>query len=184
MKREVALDQAHRLLAGRPTCLLTTRYKGQVNVMTIAWVSPVSLGPPLVALAIHPARYTHDMLLLSEELVLNVPGRPLAEKVMQIGSVSGRDEDKLILTGLTLESGRHVEVPWIEECLAHLECAIVDRLAPGDHTLFMAEVVGAWVEEEAFDEWWLAPEENEELSPLIHLGGRRFGLFGKQFQVR
>lgn len=184
MKREVALDQAHRLLAGRPTCLLTTRYKGQINVMTIAWASPVSLGPPLVVLAIHPARYSHDMLLRSEELVLNIPGRPLAEQVVQIGSVSGRDEDKLILTGLTLESGRRVEVPWIEECLAHLECAVVDHLAPGDHTLFVVEVVGAWVEEEAFDERWLVPEENEELSPLIHLGGRQFGLFGKQFHVR
>jgi flavin reductase (DIM6/NTAB) family NADH-FMN oxidoreductase RutF len=184
MKREVALDQAHRLLAGRPICLLTTRYKGQVNVMTIAWVSPVSLAPPLVALAIHPARYTHDMLLRSEELVLNIPGRALAEQAMQIGSVSGRDEDKLLLTGLALESGHRVEVPWIEECLAHLECAVVDRLAPGDHTLFISEVVGAWVEEEAFDEWWLAPEENEELSPLIHLGGRQFGLFGRQFRVR
>ncbi len=184
MKREVALDQAHRLLAGRPTCLLTTRYKGQINVMTVAWVSPVSLGPPLVALAIHPARYTHDLLLRSEELVLNVPGRALAEQVWAIGSVSGRDADKLESTGLTLESGRRVEVPWIDQCLAHLECAVVERFTPGDHTLFVAEVLGAWVEEEAFDEYWLAPEENEELSPLIHLGGKRFALLGKQIIAR
>ena len=183
MKQEIAIGVAHRLLSGRPTCLLTTQYHGQVNVMAIAWASPISLEPPLLALAVHPSSYTHDLLPRSEEFVLNIPGRPLAEQVMQIGSVSGQDEDKIQLTGLALESGRRVEAPWIDECLAHLECVVIDRLAPGDHTVFVAEVIGAWVAEEAFDGYWLAPEDNEALSPLIHLGGRRFALFGQQLEA-
>ncbi|MFH1086061.1 MAG: flavin reductase family protein [Chloroflexota bacterium] len=183
MKHEVPLNRAHRLLAGRPTCLMTTRYKGHVNVMSIAWVCPVSLEPPLVALAIHPARYSHDMLARSEELVLNIPGRPLAQRVIEIGEVSGANEDKLALTKLTSESGRRVEAPWIGECFGHIEAVVVGRLSPGDHTLFVAEIVGAWVEEDAFDERWLAPQDYEELLPLIHLGGRAFALMGPQFTV-
>ena len=179
MKREVPLTQAHRLLSPHPVCLLTARYKGRVNVMSIAWVCPVSLEPPLVAMAVHPSCYTHDMLKRSEEAVLNIPGRALAEQVLKCGTLSGEDTDKIKLTGLTLTSGRHVEVPWIEECLAHLECAIVNQSAPGDHTLFIAEIIGAWAEEEAFDGIWLEPEDNEELHPLHHLGGRHFGLIGK-----
>jgi len=147
--------------------------------MTLAWSCPVSLEPPLVALAIHPSRYTHDMLKRSEECVLNIPGRALVEQTLKCGGVSGQDEDKIALTGLTLESGQRVEVPWIAECLAHLEGAVVELFMPGDHTLFIISLVGAWVEEPAFEETWVVPPEDEELLPLHHLGGRWFGLLGK-----
>ncbi|HUV93783.1 MAG TPA: flavin reductase family protein [Anaerolineae bacterium] len=180
MKKEVPLTKVHRLLAPRPVCLLTTQYKGQVNVMTIAWVCPVSLEPPLVIMAIHPSRYTHGMLERSEACVLNIPGRPLAEQLLRCGTSSGKDVDKIATFGLTLESGHRVEAPWIAECLAHLECVVVDLLTPGDHTLFVTEVVGGWAEEEAFDSVWIAPEENEELLPVHHLGAERFCLMGKR----
>ena len=183
MKFEVPLTRVHRLLAPRPVCLLTTQYKGQVNIMTVAWVCPVSLGPPLVMVAIHPSRYTHDMLKQSEECVLNIPGRPLAEQVIRCGTLSGEDVDKVASVGLTLESGRRLQVPWVAECLAHLECAVVDLVAPGDHTLFVVEVLGGWAEEEAFDEVWIVPEDNEELLPLHHLGGEQFRLMGKEIIV-
>jgi flavin reductase (DIM6/NTAB) family NADH-FMN oxidoreductase RutF len=179
MKRELPLKLAHRLLAVRPTCLLTARYKGQVNVMTMTWVCPVSLEPPLVIMAIHPASYTHDMLKRSQECVLSIPGRALAEQSWKCGNVSGEDEDKIKLTKLNLESGQRVGVPSIAECLAYLECAVIDVLKPGDHTLFIAEILGAWAEEEAFDTIWRAPAENEELHPLLHLGGKSFCLLGK-----
>ncbi|OGO06586.1 MAG: hypothetical protein A2Y73_04710 [Chloroflexi bacterium RBG_13_56_8] len=183
MKVEIPLAQAHRLLAGRPTCLLTTQYKGQVNVMTIVLVCPISFEPPLVMMAVHPSRYTHDLLARGEEAVLNIPGRPLAEHVMRCGTESGGDVDKIEITGLTLDAGRRVDVPWIVECLAHIECAVVDILVPGDHTLFITQVMGAWAEEEAFNEIWLQPEDNEELLPLYHLGGRTFGLMGKTIRM-
>lgn len=176
MKQKVPLRWAHRLLAGQPICLLTTRYKGQVNVMTVGWLTPIGLEPPLIAIAIHPSRYTHDMLQRSGELVLNVPGRPLAEAVLKCGAVSGADGDKLEEAGLTAESAQRVEVPWIDECLAHLECAVVDVIKPGDHSLFIVQVVGAWAEEEAFQDTWRIPEGNEALLPLHHLGGESFAL--------
>lgn len=179
MKVEIPVGQAHRLLAPRPACLLTTRYRGQVNVMAISWVCPISLEPPMVAMAVHPGTYTHDMLRRSEEAVLNVPGRPLAEQVLTCGDSSGQDVDKIAKTGLLLDSGRRVEAPWIADCLAHVECAIVGVLSPGDHSVFLAEILGAWAEEAAFEGMWKAPEDNEELNPLQHLGGRRFCLLGK-----
>ena len=179
MKREVRLDQVHRLLAPSPVCLLTTRYKGRTNVMALGWVCPISLEPPLVVLAIHPATYTHDMLRRSAECVLNIPGRALVEQTLKCGEVSGEDEDKIALTGLTLELGQRVDVPWIAECLAHVEGAVVDVLAPGDHSLFIVEVAGAWVEEDCFEGVWRVPAADEELLPLHHLGGRLFGVLGQ-----
>lgn len=187
MKKEIALTLAHRVLAPHPVCLLTSRYRGQVNVMALAWVGPISLRPPLVGMAIHPACHTHDLLVRSQECVLNIPGRPLAEQVVRCGNLSGGQADKIELTGLTLESAQRVEAPWIDECLAHVECAIVDKIMPGDHSLFIAEIVGAWVEEEAFTTCWLTfkseGEDNDELQILQHLGGARFALLGNAFDV-
>jgi len=166
--------------------LLTTRYRGRVNVMTIAWVCPVSLEPPLVMMAVHPGTYTHDMLRRSEEAVLNIPGRALAEQVLACGEASGQDVDKVATTGLTLDSGHRVEVPWIAECLAHIECAVVNVETPGDHSVFTAEILGAWAEQEAFEGMWRCAQDegdDEELYPLLHLGGRRFCLLGKTIEV-
>jgi len=183
MKHEIPIAQANRLLAPRVTCLLTTQYRGQVNVMAISWACPVSIEPPLIVMAIHPSCYTHDMLKRSQECVLNIPGRPLAEQTVRCGTLSGANTDKIQVTGMVLQSGRRVEVPWLDACLAHLECGIVEVLMPGDHSLFVAEILGAWAEEEAFDTSWLAPQDNEELQPLIHLGGHQFGLLGKRIAL-
>ncbi|MHB1294271.1 MAG: flavin reductase family protein [Anaerolineae bacterium] len=183
MQTEIPLNQSHRLIAPRPVCLLTTSYHGQVNVMAASWVCPVSLEPPMVLVAVHPATHTHGMLMHREECVLNVPGRALAEQVQKAGMLTGADMDKVAQLGLTLESGRRVEVPHITECLAYLECAIVDVLQPGDHTLFVAQVIGAWAEEDAFGGSWLAPEDNEELCNLLHLGGSAFCLPGKRIAI-
>lgn len=174
MKREVPQQQAHRLLAARPVLLVTTMVNGQVNVMPLAWHCPVSLDPPLVALAIHPGTFTHDQLRLHEECVLNIPGRPLLETAVACGEVSGRNQDKIARFNLALQDGRAVDVPWIDDCLAHLEGVIVDRLQPGDHIVYIMQIVEAWAEEEAFAHTWIVPAAAEELAPLHHLGGVAF----------
>ena len=183
MKREVPLQIAHRLLAGRPTCLLTTRYRGQDNVMTLSWTCPISLEPPLIALAIHPSRYTHGLLERAQECVLNIPARPLGEHIVQFGNRSGADLNKLEASGLDVEAGRRVDALWIDQCLAHIECAVVDRMAPGDHSPFIAQIVGAWAEDEAFADVWRVQGQPEDLLPLTHLGGAVFGLLGAEIKL-
>jgi len=181
VKAEIPLFQAHRLLAPRPLCLLTVHYKDRDNVMPVAWVAPISLDPPMVLMAIHPSRYSHDMLRRSEACVLNIPGRRLLDQVLGCGSVSGSDVDKFSTYGLEAEPGRRVEAPWLTECLAHLECSVTTMLSPGDHSLFMAQVVGAWAEEDAFAGTWRT-DVDEELKPLYHLGGSAFCLMGPMLE--
>jgi len=152
--------------------------------MALGWVAPLSSEPPLLGLAVHPACYTHDMLKKSQECVLNIPGRPLAEQVLHCGTVSGQQEDKIKTAHFNLDNGRRVETPWISECLAHIECAVTDIITPGDHSLFIVEVVGAWAEKSAFDDGiWLCPED-EEMRPLIHLGGTVFALLSKKINIQ
>jgi len=150
--------------------------------MTASWVCPAGLEPPMVMVAIHPACYSHDLLLRATEFVLNVPARPDLDHVMSCGLTSGDGVDKVRAFDLHLAEGQRVDAPWLFDCVAHIECAVVTTLRPGDHTLFVAEVVGAWVDEEAFGETWRLEQGDDEIRPLCHLGGGRFCLPGAVIQ--
>jgi flavin reductase (DIM6/NTAB) family NADH-FMN oxidoreductase RutF len=183
VKVEIPLGQASRLINQGPVVLLTSHYKDRDNVMPAAWLTPLSKHPPLLGVAIHRQHFTHELIWRGEQFAINVPGRPLMEAVAKLGTVSGRDvEDKLTWAGLTAEEATAIDVPLIEECLAWIECHVVQAVEVGDHTFFVGQVVAAQAEEEAFDETWLL--EGEELRPLHHLGGTTYGVIEERLQAK
>ncbi|MBI4673575.1 MAG: flavin reductase family protein [Chloroflexi bacterium] len=174
-KIEIDLARASRLLQPGPIALVTAKHKNKANVMVAAWVTNVSNDPPMVALAVHPARFTHDLIQKSGQFALNIPPRPRAEQVKKIGEVSGADIDKFVLTKLNLYEAKQVNAPLIVECIGHLECGVVDTIRAGNHILFLAEIVAASADELAFDgeRWTLA---DESVKPLHHLGGNWYAM--------
>ncbi len=182
MKVPLDLSRATRLLQPGCVAIVTAKYKGKANGMTAAWVMPVSNDPPMVALAVFPARYTHDLIQKSGEFALNIPARPLAEKVKKLGELSGEDVDKFVQTKLTLYEGKQIGALLIAECIGHLECAVVNAVRAGNHTLFIAEIVAAAAEDTAFDgeRWTLA---DEEVKPLHHLGGNVYAMLDEPITV-
>jgi flavin reductase (DIM6/NTAB) family NADH-FMN oxidoreductase RutF len=181
-KIEVSPDLSHRLVSGGVVALVTAEYKGRANVMAAAWVTPLSHEPLLLAVSVHPARYTHGLIKRSGAFILNLPGRPRLEKVHKCGTLSGREvDDKFAAAGLTQGAGRRVDAPWVEECLAHVECGLVEAIELGDHTLFVGEVVGAWAEETAFSESWTLVDE--EVKPLCHLGKNLYAVPEERLEV-
>jgi flavin reductase (DIM6/NTAB) family NADH-FMN oxidoreductase RutF len=180
-KVELPLTGCLRLLAPGPVVLLSAQYRGRPGLMAAAWLAPAGYAPPLVAVAVSPLANTHYLIGKAQEFVLNIPGRPLAEQVMLAGTLSGRDVDKFARSGLTPVDGRRVTAPWVSECLAHLECGLLQAHDLPDHTLFIGEVVGAWAEEEAYDgAWTLAADE---LCPLLHLGAEHFAVPAGRFTL-
>lgn len=145
-----------------------------MNVMTASWLTPASYRPALIGLGVHQNNMTHDLIKRSGEFAVNVPTPDLLRQVKYCGSVSGRDANKLTATGLHEEGPHFVRPVLIEECVAQLECSVVEMLAPGDHTLFIAEVVYAQAEADAFEGTWLLKER--DLRPLHHLGGDNYAV--------
>src|SRR5215212_6067025 len=174
VKREISVDQAYRLIACGPVTLVTSFYRGDMNVMTASWLTPVSFRPVLIGLCVHQGNLTHDLIKKGGEFAINVPTVELIRQVRYCGSVSGRDQSKLTATGLHEEGPHFIRPVLIEECIANLECSVVEMIAPGDHTLFVAEVVFAQAEQEAFDDAYLLKER--DLKPLHHLGTDRYSL--------
>ncbi len=169
MKRTIPDRFIHRVLEPGPVVLLTASVRGHVDVTTVSWAMPLSADPPLLVIAVEPEHHIHDLISRSDEFTINVPHAGLIREVQHCGRVSGADHDKLAETGLHAVSARQVEAPWIDECVAHLECGVVARSEQGDHTLFVAEVLAAWADEDAFAERWRPAQEAGRL--LHHLGG-------------
>ncbi|MCK4234541.1 flavin reductase, partial [candidate division WOR-3 bacterium] len=63
------------------------------------------------------------------------------------GFHSGYQVDKFIETGLTPQQARKVRVPFIDECVAHMECKVRQEIKTGDKNLFIGEVIEAYADE-------------------------------------
>lgn len=183
MRQSIDERDARRLLGGGPVTLVTTAWRGTQDVMPAVFVTPLSIDPPLIGLAVHPARHTHDMIKYSEEFGLNIPTRELLHHVQYLGSVSGSELDKFELTKLPTFRARRAQISLLEGCVGWIECGIEDAYRIGDHTLFVGKVMAAQAESEAFaDGVWLLGDP--ELRPLQYLGVNFYSLPGERLEAR
>jgi flavin reductase (DIM6/NTAB) family NADH-FMN oxidoreductase RutF len=173
LKESVALSTFHHLLHPYPTSLVTCcTPDGERNIIAIAWMIPVSVRPPRVAIAIRSERYSYNLIRSMDEFVINVAPYELAAQVLYCGRHSGQHVDKFAATNLKAGQARLVTPPIIQECLAFIECRLVENLDVGDHRLIVGEVVAAYVQPNAVDADGLY--DLQVISPLLHLGRNRF----------
>ena len=86
--------------------------------------------------------HSYAALRKSRECVIAIPTVDLLDKVVGIGTCSGADTDKFRRFGLTPVRGRHVRAPLIRECLANIECKVVDIITK--HDIVVLDGVAAW----------------------------------------
>jgi flavin reductase (DIM6/NTAB) family NADH-FMN oxidoreductase RutF len=150
--------------------------------MTVAWMMPVSLDPPVLAVAIHPGRMTHEYVSKSEHFALNFPNGELLSAVHACGMRSGRDGDKFAAAGLTPVDATQLELPLIGECVAHIECGVINRASFGDHDLFIAQPLAVLALDEAFTERWLVESDAGQI--LHHLRADYYATLSRPYQAR
>jgi len=109
--------------------------------MTISWTMVVDFTP-LFAMTTGPWNYSYAALRRSRECVISIPTVDLIDKVVGIGTCSGADTDKFQEFGLTPVKGNHVRSPLIEECLANIECRVIDIVRK--HNIVVLEGVAAY----------------------------------------
>jgi len=142
--RTFALSKVFHLLEPGPTVLLTTTKNGRSNVMTMSWHTMMEFEPPLIGCVISPQNHSFAALRATKECVIAIPTVDLASKVVEVGNCSGRDVDKFDAFGLTQVAAKEVTPPLIAQCIANLECRVVDTSMVNKYALFVLEVVKAW----------------------------------------
>jgi flavin reductase (DIM6/NTAB) family NADH-FMN oxidoreductase RutF len=126
--RQMKLNKAFTLMESGPVVLVTTHDGRKDNIMTISWTMVLDFTPRF---AITTGAWNHSFAALrkSRECVLAIPTVDLLDKVVGIGTCSGADTDKFARFELTPVRGKIVRPPLIKECVASIECKIIEIIS-------------------------------------------------------
>ena len=142
--------------------LLSAGKDTSMNMMTIAWGALGELwGKPIVTVYVSTDRYTYKFLEDNEYFTVTAFPEQFRDKLQYIGSVSGRDEDKVKGSGLTPEFTK-LGNPIYKEANLAIECKKIyaeqlkkelmpleqrqwyDEKKLGVHMMYIGEIVNAW----------------------------------------
>jgi flavin reductase (DIM6/NTAB) family NADH-FMN oxidoreductase RutF len=123
----------------RQVILVSSRYRGKDNVMTLSWHSPASFEPELYAIFVGRKRYSYEMIKKSKCFCVNFISAGDGELALIAGRKSGRDFDKF--SKIEKEECSEIDCPRLKKALAYMECEVTDEFQMGDHAVFLGKVV-------------------------------------------
>ena len=123
--QSLPLDKAFTLIEPGPVVLVTTHDGVKPNVMTITWTMVLDFSATF-AITTGPWNFSWGALETNRDCVLAIPTVDMIDTVIGVGTCSGRDIDKFERFHLTALPARHVRAPLVAECLANIECRVVD----------------------------------------------------------
>jgi flavin reductase (DIM6/NTAB) family NADH-FMN oxidoreductase RutF len=123
--RTMPLGRAFTLIEPGPVVLVTTHDGGKSNVMAISWMMVLDFTPR-IAIATGPWNHSYAALKKTRECVIAIPTVDLIDRVVGAGTCSGADTDKFTKFRLTPVPGKKVRSPLVKECLANIECKVID----------------------------------------------------------
>lgn len=135
------LSRAFTLIEPGPVVLVTTHDGRKDNVMTITWTMVLDFSAAF-AITTGPWNHSYAALQDTRECVIAIPTVDLLDTAVGVGTCSGADTDKFEKFGLTRLKAKHVRAPLIKECLANIECRVVDMVER--HSIVVLEGVAAW----------------------------------------
>ncbi len=138
--KKLRLGKVFTLLESGPVVFVTTNDGETDNIMTISWTMVLDFAP-VFAITTGPWNHSYAALRKTKECVISIPTVDLIDQVVGVGTCSGVDTDKFEKYGLTPIKGTQVRAPLIRECLANIECRVVDIIRK--HNILVLEGVAA-----------------------------------------
>ena len=121
------------------------------NTMTVSWgFAGTMWGKPVVAVVVRPTRYTRKFLDVRAEFTLSAFPERFRKALAVCGTKSGRDCDKVALTGLTPVASEMVKPPTFKEANLVLEC----------RTLYRQPMTEAsFIDRAPFEKWYSSADD-------------------------
>jgi flavin reductase (DIM6/NTAB) family NADH-FMN oxidoreductase RutF len=111
------------------------------NSMTVSWGSiGVIWGKPFVQVVVRPSRYTYEFIENYPDFTICSFSSEFKKVLNILGSKSGRDMDKINLSGLTPIQSKQVAAPAFKESNLILECRTMSK-APIKPDHFVDETI-------------------------------------------
>ena len=118
--------------------VLTTHSEGIINGMIASWAGQISHAPPLIMAAVHPNRYTREFIEASGVFALHVLERSQTPHLKRFkGPVAAHKFNEI-----DWHPGQ-TGCPILEHSLAWFDCRVTQTYRPGNHVLYVGEVIAA-----------------------------------------
>ena len=137
------LNKAFTLMESGPVVLVTTHDGQKDNIMTISWTMVMDFTP-VFAITTGAWNHSYAALKKNRECVIAIPTVDMLDTVVGIGTCSGQDTDKFAKFKLTPVQGKFVRPPLIRECLANIECKVIDIVEK--HNIVVLQAVAAYLD--------------------------------------
>ncbi len=134
--------------------VITSADGEQLHGMTANAVASLSLDPVMLLVCIDKTAHSHAAILAGKSFVVNILGEH-QEAVSRLFA-KHIDAEPGSLRGQGHKRGE-TGAPILSDCLAFMECRLVQVIDGGDHSIFLGEVVSESV--------------NEEMRPLVFYRG-------------
>jgi flavin reductase (DIM6/NTAB) family NADH-FMN oxidoreductase RutF len=141
--RQLKLSRAFTLIEPGPVVVVTTHDGRKNNAMTLSWTMVLDFTP-LFAITTGEWNYSFEALRTNRECVIAIPTVDMLDQVVGIGTCSGADTDKFARFKLTPVRGKFVRAPLIKECLANIECKVIDIVRK--HNIVVLEGLAAYMD--------------------------------------
>lgn len=140
---KATLSQAQELSSPNQFALVgSVAEQGHTNLMAVSWWTYLSNSPPMVAVSLSSRSYTNACVSQSREFTLSTVDCSIARQAMQCGKMTGKTTDKAKVLGIELHVSDVVCPSYVKKSRIALECRVVQTVGAGDHTVFIAEVLG------------------------------------------
>lgn len=112
--KPIEFNESPFKMIGKNAMLITAEKDGKINTMTASWGGVgVLWNMDVVFIFIRPQRYTKEFINANEYFSLSFLGENYKKQLSYLGTVSGRDEDKITNSGLTINKNENA--PYFNE---------------------------------------------------------------------
>lgn len=140
------------LLSPVPAAMVSCGSMEKSNIITVAWTGIINSDPPKAYISVRPERYSYNIIKESGCFVINLTNGALVRACDTCGVLTGAKVDKFQKCKLTKLKASKIDCPMIGESPLSLECKVTDIVSLGSHDMFIADIVGADVDESLVDE--------------------------------
>ncbi|MDO8630489.1 MAG: flavin reductase family protein [Phycisphaerales bacterium] len=119
--------------------ILTVEHGGRSTGVLVSWVQQASFEPPSVTVCIRKGRPAAELIDGSQRFLLNLIGDDPTEMFRHFGRGFSLENDAF--RGIETEPTEFGVL--LRTCIAYLGCRVTQKVAVGDHDLYVAEVVAA-----------------------------------------
>lgn len=146
-------------LIGTDWMLVTATANNKTNTMTASWGGAgIMWGKNVAYIVIRPQRYTKEFIDNSDHFSLSFFDKEFKKQLTYLGTVSGRDEDKIKNSSLTLKTKD--STPYFEEANIVLLCKKLFAQPMEEKSFLDQSILEKWYPNKDYHELYIAEIEH------------------------